>query len=108
MFKTLMSYIGEYKKTAIQAPIFVVFEVILEMIIPLMMSAIIDNGLGEANMSYVVKMGIAMFIVSLLSLFCGTMAARQAAIASTGFAKNVRKGLYDKIQDFSFSNIDKF
>ena len=108
MLKTLKAYIGEYKKTAISAPIFIVFEVIFEMIIPMLMAAIIDNGLETANMNYVIKMGLVMLLVSFASLFCGAMAAKQAAIASTGFAKNLREGMYNHIQTFSFSNIDHF
>lgn len=91
MLKTLKAYVGEYKKTAIAAPVFIIFEVIFEMIIPLLMSEIIDNGLGAGNINYVVKVGIIMLLVSFASLFCGAMAARQAAIASAGFAKNVRE-----------------
>jgi ATP-binding cassette subfamily B protein len=108
MLKTLSKHIGEYKKTAITAPIFIVLEVILEMIIPLLLAAIIDNGLGTGNMNYVVKLGILMLVVSLASLYCGSMAARQAAIASTGFAKNLREAMYNNIQEFSFANIDRF
>ena len=108
MLKTLKAYVGEYKKTAIAAPVFIIFEVIFEMIIPLLMSEIIDNGLGAGNINYVVKVGIIMLLVSFASLFCGAMAARQAAIASAGFAKNVREGMYNHIQEFSFSNIDHF
>ena len=108
MLKTLKPYVGEYKKTAIAAPVFIIFEVIFEMIIPLLMSEIIDNGLGAGNINYVVKVGIIMLLVSFASLFCGAMAARQAAIASAGFAKNVREGMYNHIQEFSFSNIDHF
>ncbi len=108
MLKTLKAYIGEYKKTAISAPIFIVFEVIFEMIIPILMAAIIDNGLETGNINYVVKMGLVMLLVSFASLFCGAMSAKQAAIASTGFAKNVREGMYNHIQTFSFSNIDHF
>ena len=108
MLKTLKAYIGEYKKTAISAPIFIVFEVIFEMIIPMLMVAIIDNGLETGNINYVIKMGLVMLLVSFASLFCGAFAAKQAAIASTGFAKNVREGMYNHIQEFSFSNIDHF
>ena len=108
MLKTLKAYVGEYKKTAIAATVFIIFEVIFEMIIPLLMSEIIDNGLGAGNINYVVKVGIIMLLVSFASLFCGAMAARQAAIASAGFAKNVREGMYNHIQEFSFSNIDHF
>ena len=108
MLNTLKAYVGEYKKTAIAAPVFIIFEVIFEMIIPLLMAEIIDNGLGAGNINYVVKVGIIMLLVSFASLFCGAMAARQAAIASAGFAKNVRAGMYNHIQEFSFSNIDHF
>ena len=104
----MKAYIGEYKKTAISAPIFIIFEVILEMIIPMLMAAIIDNGLETGDIHYVVTMGLVMLLVSFASLFCGAMAAKQAAIASTGFAKNVREGMYNHIQEFSFSNIDHF
>ena len=69
MLKTLKAYVGEYKKTAIAAPVFIIFEVIFEMIIPLLMSEIIDNGLGAGNINYVVKVGIIMLLVSFASLF---------------------------------------
>lgn len=108
MLKTLKAYIGEYKKTAVKAPVFIILEVILEMIIPLLMAKIIDNGLGTGNMGYVVKVGLIMLAFSVASLFCGAMAGKTAAVASTGFAKNLREGMYNNIQDFSFANIDKF
>lgn len=108
MLKTLKAYVGEYKRTAVSAPVFIVLEVIFEMVIPLLMAAIIDKGLGTGDMGYVTNAGLVMFLVSLASLFCGAMAARQAAVASSGFAKNVREGMYNHIQDFSFSNIDHF
>ncbi len=108
MLKTLKAYIGEYKKTAISAPIFIIFEVIFEMIIPMLMAAIIDYGLETGDIHYVVRMGLVMLLVSFASLFCGAMSAKQAGIASTGFAKNVREGMYNHIQEFSFSNIDHF
>ena len=108
MLKTLKAYVGEYKRTAVSAPVFIVLEVIFEMVIPLLMAAIIDKGLGTGDMGYVTNAGLVMLLVSLASLFCGAMAARQAAVASSGFAKNVREGMYNHIQDFSFSNIDHF
>ena len=108
MLKTLKAYVGEYKRTAVSAPVFIVLEVIFEMAIPLLMAAIIDRGLGAGDMGYVTNAGLVMLLVSLASLFCGAMAARQAAVASSGFAKNVREGMYNHIQDFSFSNIDHF
>ncbi len=108
MLKTLKKYIGEYKTTAISAPVFIIVEVILEMFIPRLMAGIIDDGLGTGNMNYVVKVGLLMLAVSFASLFCGAMAAKQASIASTGFAKNLREAMYSQIQEFSFSNIDRF
>lgn len=108
MLKTLKSYIGEYKKTAVQAPVYIILEVILDMLIPLLMAKIIDNGLGTGDMSYVVKMGVLMLVFSMAALFCGAMAGRTAAIASNGFAKNLREGMYNNIQEYSFSNIDKY
>ena len=108
MLKTLKKYIGEYKNIAISAPVFIIVEVILEMIIPRLMASIIDDGLGTGNMSYVVKVGLVMLAVSFASLFCGAMAAKQASIASTGFAKNLRESMFNHIQTFSFANIDKF
>lgn len=108
MLKTLKNYIGEYSKTAVMAPVFIILEVILEMVIPLLMAAIIDDGLGTGNISYVVKVGLIMLAVSLASLYCGAMAAKLAATASTGFARNLREAMYNHIQEFSFSNIDRF
>lgn len=108
MLKTLKGYIGEYRKTAVMAPVFIILEVILEMVIPLLMAAIIDDGLGQGNMGYVVRVGLIMLAVSLASLYCGAMAAKLAATASTGFAKNLREAMYNQIQEFSFSNIDRF
>ncbi len=77
MLKTLKKYIGEYKNIAISAPVFIIVEVILEMIIPRLMASIIDDGLGTGNMSYVVKVGLIMLAASFASLFCGAMAAKQ-------------------------------
>ncbi|MCI8598058.1 MAG: ABC transporter ATP-binding protein [Lachnospiraceae bacterium] len=108
MLKTLKSYIGEYKKIAVMAPVFIVLEVILEMILPRLMATIIDDGLGTGNMEYVVKIGLLMLVVSFVSLYSGAMAAKLAATASTGFAKNLREAMYNHIQEFSFSNIDRF
>lgn len=108
MIKKLASYIGEYKWATILAPIFVVLEVILEIIIPLLMSKIIDHGLDKGDMNYVVKIGIAMLVAAGFALFFGVMSGEMAAKASTGFAKNIRKGMFYNIQEFSFVNIDKF
>ncbi len=108
MIKKLASYIGEYKWATILTPIFVILEVILEIFIPLLMSKMIDNGLGNGDIVYVVKTGVAMLVAAGFALFFGVMSGEMAAKASTGFAKNIRKRMFYNIQDFSFSNIDKF
>ncbi|MDO4554788.1 MAG: ABC transporter ATP-binding protein [Lachnospiraceae bacterium] len=108
MIRTLAGYVREFKKDSILTPVFICFEVLFEVIIPLLLAAIIDNGLGKGDMGYVVKMGILMLVVSMLSLASGALSARYGARASAGFAKNLRQGIFHKIQEFSFSNIDKF
>lgn len=108
MIKKLFSYIGEYKKNSILAPIIVAIEVIIEIFIPYLMASIIDNGLNRGDMSHIFKMGILTFILAIVSLGAGVAAGRFAANASAGFAKNIRKTLFYKIQEFSFTNIDRF
>ena len=112
MLKKLFSHLGEYKKSALISPIFIGIEVIFEMLIPTLMAVIIDSGLngndGKGDMKFIVIMGLATFGVAMLSLLCGIQASKYASYASTGFAKNLRKDLFSKIQSFSFTNIDKF
>lgn len=108
MYKTIFSKIGEYKKQTILTPITITGEVIMEVTIPLVMSKIIDNGIKAGKISYVVGMGILMVAMALLSLFFGAVAGRLSAVAAMGFAKNLRNSLFHKVQDFSFSNVDKF
>ena len=112
MLKKLFSHLGEYKKSALISPIFIGIEVIFEMLIPTLMAVIIDNGLngndGKGDMKFIVIMGLATFGVAMLSLLCGIQASKYASYASAGFAKNLRKDLFSKIQSFSFTNIDKF
>lgn len=108
MIKKLSSYIGEYKKDSILTPIFVACEVVLEVIIPVLMARIVDNGLEKDNMRYVTIVGIIMLVMAFLSLTFGAVAGRTGAKASTGFAKNLRRGMFYRIQDYSFSNIDKY
>lgn len=108
MIKKLASYIREYKKDSILTPVFIAFEVILEVIIPVLMAMIVDNGIEKGNMKYVTIVGIGMLIMAFFSLTFGAAAGRTGAKASTGFAKNLRRGMFNKIQDYSFSNIDKF
>ena len=108
MIKTLMAQIKQYKKDTILTPIFTALEVLFEVVIPLITAKIIDDGISAGNMSAVVKYGIIMIIVAFLSLASGVLAGKYAATASTGFACNLRHAMYDNIQRFSFSNIDKF
>lgn len=108
MIKKLVSYIGEFRRDTLMSPISVTLEVILEVLLPVLMAAVIDNGVEKGNMSYVVKMGIVMLVVAMLSLLAGTMSGVFAARASMGFGRNLRKAMYENIQDFSFRNIDRF
>jgi len=109
MIKKLFGYTGEYRRYAIYAPLLIIGEVILEILIPFVMADIIDNGiLGAGGTSYTVRMGGLMAVMAAASLCLGALAGKCAAMAGTGFAKNIRGGLFDKVQDFSFSNIDRF
>lgn len=108
MIKKLSQYIGEYKNASIVTPLYIIGEAIMEQIIPLLMAMIVDNGIGKSDMGYVIKVGIIMVVVSIVSLTFGALAGKYAAKASAGFAKNLRKAMFYNIQDFSFSNIDKY
>lgn len=108
MLKTLAGHIKEYKKPSIITPCFMVLEVLMEMLIPLLMASIIDDGVEAGSLSHIVMMGGIMLLVACLSLFSGIMGGHFGAKASTGFAKNLRKAMYENIQTFSFANIDKF
>lgn len=109
MYKKILSCVGEYKKYAILTPLAMIGEVLMEILIPFVMASMIDKGiLGDAGISYIVKMGALMVAMALVSLNFGRMGAKYGAIAGMGFAKNLRKTLFHKVQDFSFSNVDKF
>jgi ATP-binding cassette subfamily B protein len=108
MIKKFAACVAEYKKDTILSPVFVTCEVIMEVIIPFLMAKLIDNGINVGNMSVVWKLGIVLIVCALVSLIFGALAGRSAAIASSGFAKNLRKKMYYGVQDFSFSNVDKF
>ena len=108
MIKQLASCIGEYKKDSILSPVFVILEVILEVAIPTLMAYMIDQGIEKSNMQVLGKMAVILVILSFLSLACGVLAGRYAAKASAGFAKNLRRKMYYNVQEYSFSNIDKF
>ena len=108
MLKTLARYIKEYKWVSIITPVFMLVEVIMELLIPKLMSIIVDDGIGKSNMTVVYTTGAIMLLFALISLAAGVLAGKYGAKASTGFAKNLREGMFNKIQTFSFSNIDKF
>ena len=108
MIRKLSKSIREYKKEAILTPICVAIEVILEIIIPLLMAQLIDDGVYGGEMNLVYKIGLELILCAVLSLIFGMLSGMFAAKASSGFAKNLRKDLYYKVQNFSFANIDKF
>lgn len=108
MIKKLLSYVAEFKKDTILTPVCVALEVVMETIIPLLMAWIIDNGIGKGNIKYVIIVGGIMLLLAFLSLTFGALGGKYGAKASTGFARNLRRGMYYNIQNFSFSNIDKY
>ena len=108
MIKKLMSYIGEFKRDTILSPIFVTLEVFLEVLLPTLMALVIDNGVETGDMNYVMKIGLIMLVVAMLSLAAGTLSGVFAAKASMGFGRNLSRGMFDNIQDFAFRNIDHF
>ena len=108
MVRKLLRSVREYKTSSLLAPLFVTCEVILEVIIPMLMANLIDFGIEAGNMQYILKMGLALIICCIVSLTFGALSGKYAAVASAGFAKNLREDMYDKVQEYSFSNIDKF
>jgi ATP-binding cassette subfamily B protein len=108
MIKRLARSIRQYKKDSILTPVFVMLEVVIEVIIPFLMANLIDLGIDTGDMPYILKTGITLLILAFLALYFGTMAGRYAASASAGFARNLRHDMYYNVQNFSFSNIDKF
>lgn len=108
MLKTLGAQIKEFKKDSFLTPVFMILEVLMETVIPLMMASIIDNGVEKGDIHHIYVMGGLMIVTAFVSLFAGVMGGKYGARASTGFARNLRKAMYENIQTFSFSNIDKF
>lgn len=108
MIKKLLRSVREYKTASLLTPIFVTLEVIMEVLIPFFMSRIIDMGLEQNNLSYTVRLGVILIITAIASLCFGALSGKYAATASAGFAKNLRHDMFHHVQDFSFSNIDKF
>ncbi|MBX8939047.1 ABC transporter ATP-binding protein [Enterococcus gilvus] len=108
MIKTLMGSIREYKRDSFLSPFFVMLEVVMEVLIPLLMAKIIDEGVVKQDMNYIMRMGVILIVLTLCALAFGIISSRFSASASAGFAKNIRKDMFSNIQKFSFSNIDKF
>ena len=108
MIKTLVRQIKEYKSASIVTPIFMILEVAMEMVIPLLMASIIDDGVQAGDMKHIFVIGCYMILAAIVGLFAGVMGGKYGAKASTGFARNLREAMYENIQTFSFSNIDKF
>ena len=108
LVKTLSKYIKEFTKDSILTPVFMIIEVICEMIMPLLMASIIDEGVENGNLNHIYKTGGLMVVCAVIGLLSGLLGAKLAARASAGFARNLRKGMFENIQRFSFANIDKF
>lgn len=108
MLKTLSRYIKEFKTASIITPICMILEVIMETLIPYLMASIVDYGINKSDMGHIIKTGAVMIVLAILSLVAGVLSGKYGAKASTGFARNLREGMYNNIQTFSFSNIDKF
>ena len=108
MFNKLAKYVKNVKKDAIMTPIFVIFEVVMEVVIPYLMAKIIDVGIQNSDVKYILEIGVFLIVSAILSLAFGMLSGRFASKASAGYAKNLRKAMFDKIQTYSFENIDKF
>ena len=108
MIKKLASHLGEYKRAAILTPIFAALEAVMDILLPTIMAFIIDLGIEKGDMNAIVKYGLLTFAVAAIALLLGVLAGKYAAEASTGFAGNLRDAMYENIQHYSFSNIDKF
>lgn len=108
MIKRLAGSIRQYKKASILTPVYVTLEVVMEVIIPLLMANLIDLGVDDGNMSVIWKIGIALVLSAIISLLFGALSGKYAAIASAGYASNLRQDMYNNVQSFSFSNLDKF
>ena len=108
MNRKLLRSVREYKRQTILTPVLVMLEVLMEVLIPLLMANIIDVGITNGDMGYIIKLGLLLVVMAMLALFFGAKAGQLAAVASAGYAKNLRHDIFYKIQDFSFGNIDHF
>ena len=108
MIKRLSQSIRQYRAASVKTPVFVLLEVAMECVIPLLMAELIDRGITAGSMPAILKLGLALVLAAMLSLLFGVLSGRYAATASTGFAKNLREDMFARVQEYSFSNIDKF
>ena len=108
MIKKLVSHLGEYKSASIKTPLFAALEAIMDVLLPTIMAFIIDQGIEKGDMNAIIRYGLLTFLVAAIALVLGVLAGKYAAEASTGFAGNLRDAMYENIQHYSFSNIDKF
>ena len=108
MIKKLVSHLGEYKSASIKTPLFAALEAIMDVLLPTIMAFIIDQGIEKGDMNAIIRYGLLTFLVAAIALVLGVLAGKYAAEASTGFAGNLRDDMYENIQHYSFSNIDKF
>ena len=108
MIKKLAKCVGEFKNDAIKTPLYVALECVFDVIIPFLMAFLIDEGINKGDSKVIIQIGLILIICSILAMFCGVMSGRHAARASSGFARNLRKKMFYNVQNYSFSNIDKF
>ena len=108
MSKKLLASVREYKRQTMLTPVFVALEVLIEVLIPLLMANIIDIGIAQGDLGYIIRLGLLLVVMAMIALFFGAKSGQLAAIASAGYAKNLRHDIFYKVQDFSFGNIDHF
>ena len=108
MLQLFLTHLQGYKRQAIKAPILIILEVICELLLPLVMSEIVDTAIPSGDVNYIFKMGLIMLALAAVSMACGVLASKYAAFASQGFGANLRQCLFNKVQEFSFADIDRF
>ena len=108
MLQLFMTHLEGLKKDAIKSPIFILLEVVLELLLPLVMTEIVDVAIPAGDVGSIFKLGVLMIIISLAAMACGVLSAKYATFASQGFGANLRQALFDKVQEFSFADIDRF
>ena len=108
MLRTILKEVKEFKRASIATPIYMILEVLMEMIIPFLMASIIDQGVNAGNIHHIYKVGSLMIVAALLGLLAGMAGGRYGAKASAGLARNLREAMFNNIQTFSFANIDRF